>query len=234
MGHMQAMGFYKVPFITVIYGLLYNWFAVNDARNICSAGWHVPIAADWTTLYTYFGGFGGQATAGGKLKEIGFTYWDSPNTGATNEVAFNLRGAGSRNYTAGSFSLILRITRLWSADESSIDVNKGKLLSVVYNSAATTFPRALSYSSIDKNTGCSVRPIKDSTILTDGQTGIYTGNDGKIYRTICIGTQEWVADNIAETKYLNGDDIPEVIADAAWIGLATGAWCYYDNDPSYM
>ena len=36
-------------------GLLYNWFAVADVRNICPEGWHVPTDADWQQLEEYLG-----------------------------------------------------------------------------------------------------------------------------------------------------------------------------------
>ena len=32
------------------FGLMYNWYAVGDARNICPAGWHVPVYAEWEVL----------------------------------------------------------------------------------------------------------------------------------------------------------------------------------------
>mgnify|MGYP006914138474 FL=1 len=76
----------------------------------------------------------------------------------------------------------------------------------------------------------SLRIVKKSTTLLNGEEGTYTGNDGKAYRTICIGTQEWLADNLCETKYRNGDMIPIVTDNTAWAALTTGAMCYYDND----
>ncbi len=35
------------------YGYLYNWYAVNDYRNIAPAGWRVPSIEDWATLENY-------------------------------------------------------------------------------------------------------------------------------------------------------------------------------------
>ena len=71
------------------YGKLYNWYAVskttNCNKNICPTGWHVPTDAEWTILMDYLGG---PNEAGGKMKEVGTSSWDAPNTGATNSSLF--------------------------------------------------------------------------------------------------------------------------------------------------
>ncbi len=36
-------------------GYQYNWFAVQDVRNLCPAGWHVPSMATWTSLVNSLG-----------------------------------------------------------------------------------------------------------------------------------------------------------------------------------
>lgn len=200
------------------YGLLYNWFAATDAREITSAGWHIPTNIEVDTLITYLGG---ELVAGGKLKEVSTIFWNSPNVGATNEVGFNARGTGYRQ--GGVFSGELDFFDIWCSVAADAD-NAYLLQCAVITGECPAGTSAL------KVGGTSLRPIKDSTSLTHGQTGTYTGNDGKTYHTICIGTQEWVSENIAETKYRNGDAIAEVTDNAAWVALATGAMCAYEND----
>ena len=75
------------------YGFLYNWYAIDDERNISPEGWHIPTEAEWNTLFNSLGGY---EIAGGKMKETGTSHWNSPNSGATNESGFSARGGGRR------------------------------------------------------------------------------------------------------------------------------------------
>ncbi len=51
-------------------------------------------------------------------------------------------------------------------------------------------------------------------------------------KTVIIEKQEWMAENLNITNYSNGDVIPHVKDAVEWSNLTTGAWCYYDNNPS--
>jgi uncharacterized protein (TIGR02145 family) len=57
--------------------------------------------------------------------------------------------------------------------------------------------------------------------------------DGNEYHTVIIGTQEWMVDNLRMPHYCNGDPILHVMDTAIWKNLSSGAYCSYDNDPSF-
>jgi len=63
--------------------------------------------------------------------------------------------------------------------------------------------------------------------------GSMTDQEGNVYKTIVIGTQEWMAENLNTSIYRNGDLIAAVLDNAAWSSTNTGAWSYYNNDESY-
>lgn len=49
---------------------------------------------------------------------------------------------------------------------------------------------------------------------------------------IILGNQYWAVVNADHETYRDGTIIPQVTSAAEWDNLTTGAWCYYDNDPS--
>ena len=195
-------------------GYLYNWYAVTDSKNIAPVGWHVPTYTELGNLATYLGG---SSVAGSRLKESGTTYWNTPNTGAINDVYFNLRGSGYRS-DLGAYSALYISTRLWTTyDGGTI----GFQYESVYND---TYFQLVNRS---KKYGFSVRLVADS-----GSPTSCIGNDGKVYETVTINGVTYTKYNIAETKYRDGTSIPEITDNTAWSLLVTGARCVYNNDES--
>lgn len=97
------------------YGRLYNWYAVDDNRNIAPAGWHVPSDAEWQILVECLGD---STVAGGKMKESGTEHWNNPNTGATNVSGFLALPAGARS-GFGGFGSIRDGAYYWCTTQSS-------------------------------------------------------------------------------------------------------------------
>jgi uncharacterized protein (TIGR02145 family) len=63
--------------------------------------------------------------------------------------------------------------------------------------------------------------------------GTMTDQEGNVYKTIVIGTQEWMAENLNTSIYRTGDAIPTNLDNATWQGTTSGAWAYYNNEESY-
>lgn len=132
-----------------VYGKLYNWYAVNDPRGLAPTGWHVPSNAEWTILGTCLGG---DAVAGGNMKETGTTHWTTPNTGATNSSGFTGLPGGRRN-AIGVFSQVGSYGIWWSSTEFNTAFAVYRLLG--YNDGN------LIGSNNEKQIGFSVRCVKD-------------------------------------------------------------------------
>jgi uncharacterized protein (TIGR02145 family) len=138
------------PDIAADYGRLYNWHAVADGRKICPEGWHESNNDNWATLVEFLGG---SDVAGGKLKQAGTDFWNSPNTDASNESGFTALPGGVRNANTGNFAGIGSTGNWWSASQQNLD--NGYVWGLTsMNGAIVNYP-------LDKNAGLSVRCVKD-------------------------------------------------------------------------
>ena len=152
-----------------VYSKMYNWYAVNDPRGLAPQGWHVPSAAEFTTLSTFLGG---DSVAGGKLKSTGTSLWQSPNSSATNDSGFTGLPGGYR-FSNGVFYGINQVGLWWSSTQ--ID-------------ATTAFSRQLSSGNgvfsevnyLNKKGGFSVRLVQDTTSNTFNIDD-YIGDPSNLY-----------------------------------------------------
>ena len=64
------------------------------------------------------------------------------------------------------------------------------------------------------------------------ESGTFTDIDNNQYDWLAYGTQRWSLQNSRTITYRDGTPIPQVTENSEWVGLNTGAWCYYNNDPS--
>jgi uncharacterized protein (TIGR02145 family) len=137
------------------YGRLYNWYAVNDNRNICPSGWRIPSKAEWIELETYLGGIN---IAGGKLKDKGNLHWLSPNTDATNITGFTGLGGGGRYiWGVSNFSNFGVYGLCWSS--TSYNTSTAWVWYLSYNSGSDFITNSI------KGNGFSVRCLCDSIPL---------------------------------------------------------------------
>lgn len=95
-----------------VYGGLYNGHVVNDSRNVCPYGWHVPSDTEWNIMGESLGS--DTLSIGGFMKEAGFTHWITPNTGASNSSDFTALPGGQRSYD-GMFNNLTNIGYFWTS-----------------------------------------------------------------------------------------------------------------------
>lgn len=62
--------------------------------------------------------------------------------------------------------------------------------------------------------------------------GTVTDIENNSYKTIWIGNQHWMAENLRVTQYSDGSSIPNVTDYSEWSALETGAYCWYENSTS--
>lgn len=78
--------------------------------------------------------------------------------------------------------------------------------------------------------GLLVMFISRCTIETDSLTAI-KDSEGNTYRTVKIGKQRWMAENLRATTYTDGTAIPLTEVASGWAALKTPGYCWYDNYP---
>ncbi|MEY5069791.1 MAG: hypothetical protein RLZ47_1653 [Bacteroidota bacterium] len=73
---------------------------------------------------------------------------------------------------------------------------------------------------------------KEQHSWPEPQYGTMTDIEGNIYKTVKIGDQEWMVENLKTHKLNDGTPIDYVTADITWsdINSAEPMMCYYDND----
>jgi uncharacterized protein (TIGR02145 family) len=84
--------------------------------------------------------------------------------------------------------------------------------------------------------------VSDLSEHTCGTPGVHNSSigyssmfdqQGNVYKTIIIGNQEWMAENLTTSIYRNGDEILSNLNNSQWAITFSGAWAFPSNNPSY-
>lgn len=136
----------------IVYGALYNWYAVADSRNICPEGWRVPNDAQWSELMA---DVGGASNAGVFLKaQFG---WDDEGNG-NNQFGFSALPGGERSGSDGTYSGASNLGYWWTGN--GVDAESG-VVWVMWS----YYDFAGNYN-LSKKDGNSVRCIMDQAATT--------------------------------------------------------------------
>lgn len=139
------------------YGILYNWYAVNDSRGLAPEGWKIPSDEDWSRLADFLGG---EDVAGKKMKYTDFWADNEGKSGnGTNESGFSGVPGGDRSGSGFfvKFGFIGHYGNWWSSNEEDSD-RAWKCELNCYNCGVI---RIFEY----KTYGLSVRCLRDQNLF---------------------------------------------------------------------
>jgi uncharacterized protein (TIGR02145 family) len=162
---------------------------------------------------------GGSITNdGGKpITQRGICYSTSQNPTTANNTTINGNGLGT--FTSNLSGLLPNTTYYVRAYAIN---NSGAFYGNEINFTTSSLVNPTAHS-------CGAENVHNPNLTY----GAMTDQEGNVYKTIVIGTQEWMAENLKTSIYRNGDPIENVTNDNEWSGLSTGAWCFYNNDSQY-
>ena len=220
------------------YGRLYLWSA---AMVVCPEGWHLPDTTEWSAL---FNAVGGGETAGTMLKSTEGWYGTSGN--GSDAYSFSALPAGNR-FSNGNYSYEGNDARFWSSTEvNSNDACSMYLYYILDNALLNYYDKGYGFSvrclkdygpgsekmssngkssSSEKNSSSSSAvPLGCKTETEDNcEYGTLTDDrDGQTYKTVKIGEQWWMAENLNYAY----TDVP--FKYSSYTSDST-SWCY-DND----
>lgn len=127
------------------YGLLYNWYAVSDARGLAPQGWHIASNDEWRIFGESIGSY---QNAGERMKTT--TGWVEGNGNNASGFA-GLPGGELDVSDERSFYNIGRSGTWWTS--SSVDADKAMYMSL------SSFFESLAHNNEFKHVGFSVRCI---------------------------------------------------------------------------
>ncbi len=162
--HRKLDGFESDADVALVYGALYNWYAVGNERGLSPEGWHIPTDEDWMELERHLGMSESQVLdtdyrgvdQGIQMKSLETVpdpnpSWERDNV-STNSSGFNAIPGGGR-YESGNFGYKGWFAYFWTSSEVGTSDAWARIL--VY------YEDGVGRNIVDKNMGYSIRCVKD-------------------------------------------------------------------------
>ncbi len=190
------------------YGRLYSF---SKAKTVCPSGWHLPSQAEWKVMTAFIGG---EDTEGKKLKAT--SGWNNNGNGM-DDYGFSAHPGGEGFYAPpydNSFENAGRIGNWWISNDGYHGDN------YFYRSMFYDSEYARSYSAngaflysvrcIQNSSSCTANDNTNTHYCSNGtmkKYGSVTDQGNKTYKTVVIGEQTWMAENLNYDVPNNATDV---------------------------
>ncbi len=137
---------------------------------------------------------------------------------------------GGNNYTITNTSQLLSVPYALYANSTSSSVSSSGDTLFIGNQSYI-IPGISAANNTGGQTGITQHTCGATNVHNPDKTyGSMTDQEGNVYKTIVIGSQEWMAENLKTSIYRNGNPIANVTNDSLWSLLTSGSWAYYNNN----
>lgn len=211
----------------IIYGYLYNHYTVVDQRNITSSNeWRVANIDDVSNLSIFLDEplIDGRRLKSKRQINSPFLWdydldlhprWEEDNNYGIDYYGFNAVPGGGWNHQLNKFDQLGFRGFYWFRDledhPEGLPPTEARYFHFDYNSDRLRgIDNILNY---NRMYGKSIKLLRDATeeeietLPSNIYMDNYIGNNGLEYKTVKIGEQVWVCDNLCETQYRNGESI---------------------------
>lgn len=204
----------------------------KTAENIIGGGNILPSGGENGQSLTICDGVPTWTTGGlcpGKIKGLScnFNWASNATVNFTAESPLNFScpisyNGGNGGYIASQKVSSTGLTGLTASLNEGFLANGEGILNYMISGIPTTSGIATFTISVGDKTCFFSIPVKEAIKVSDV--------DGNTYKTVVIGNQIWIAENLKVTKYNDGTVIPNITDSAKWTKLNTGAFSYFNND----
>jgi hypothetical protein len=127
-------------------------------------------------------------------------------------------------------------TNIWTNDNLNIGLSSsgsGNIPSfTAINYSTTPIVGTITVTPVFNSSLDCFGPSISFTITVNPTEGSVTDQDGNTYNYLTYSDQVWTVENAEMVSYRDDTPIAQVTDATEWQNLTTGAWCYYDNDPT--
>jgi uncharacterized protein (TIGR02145 family) len=188
------------------YGRLYTW---EDAVNNAPVGWHLPTDEEWDKMQQYVQNTYDDNLPVALKSKTGWESGGEPANG-TDASGFNMVPSGARWFVDGTYYAKGERAYFWTSGKTD------SIRAAIRKFTSSDTQIGAGASNVDY--GFSVRYIKDKA-----DYGTFTDDrDGETYKTITIGEQTWMAENLRYDLRRNPTKAE------SW--QDSHGYCWYDDD----